>query len=134
MKLAHLVIASALAGSLGGCVVRGSAHIVTPEPIAVVEVDEEPPAPRTETVIITSRPGFTWIEGRWMRVGGRWDWRVGYWERERANMMWEQGRWERRGNRHVWIEGHWGAHGGGPAVRDHRSEPAPGPTVRDHRH
>ena len=125
----------ALAASLVGCVVSAHGRVVAPAPVAVVEVDEEPPPPRA--VVMDSRPGFIFIEGRWVHNGGRWVWRDGYYERERVGYSWDQGRWERRGNRHVWVDGHWRG-GGGPAVRDHREERHEerhdAPVVRDHRH
>jgi hypothetical protein len=141
-KLGSAALIAAVA--LGtGCVVRGHAHVGAP--VAVVEVQEEPPPPRV-VVVPAARPGFIWIEGRWVWGGGRWQWRDGYYERERVGYYWTQGRWERRGRRHVWVEGRWQAGGNrqrhdrnnGPAVRDHRSgppasEPAAGPRVRDHR-
>ena len=134
MLIKNIFVGLVLSSSLGACMVEGHARVVEPAPIAVVEVDEEPPPPRT--VVVETRPGYIWIEGRWDRVGGRWAWRDGRYERERAGSMWEAGRWERRGNRHVWVEGRWCA--GGPVVRDHRDEqpitpPPPGPVVRDHR-
>jgi len=139
--LASLLLATALVGGDAGCVVR--AHAVVPEPVAVVEVEEEPPPPRA--VVVESRPGFIFIEGRWNRQGGRWVWLDGHYERERVGYVWAPGRWERRGNRHVWIEGSWRAGGGGGAVvRDRRPPPAAAPppaapppsdpVVRDHRH
>ena len=121
--IGSLALAASLAG-MTGCLVEGHARVA--EPVAVVEVDEEPPPPRA--VVVETRPGFIWIEGRWTRNGGRWIWRDGYYERERAGYAWEQGRWENRGGRHVWVEGRWRA-GGGPRER----EPVRGPAVRDHR-
>ena len=135
--LGSLAIAASL-GTLGGCLVRAQGHVAAP--VAYVEVEEEPPPPRT--VVVETRPGFIWVEGRWMRHGNRWDWRDGYYERERPGYAWEQGRWERRGNGHVWVEGRWRSGGNaGPEVRDHRSAPPPqerdhregGPDARDHR-
>lgn len=135
MQLKHLLGSLALAASVtaaGGCVVSGHAHIA--EPVAVVEVDEEPPPPRQ--VVMEVRPGFVAIEGRWVRNNNRWVWRDGYYERERVGYVWAPGRWEARGNRHVWVDGGWHA-GAGPAVRDHREEHREerheGPVVRDHR-
>jgi hypothetical protein len=122
------LLAATLLGTAGGCVVEARGHVSAP--VAVVEVDEEPPPPRT--VVVETRPGFVFIEGRWYRSGGRWEWQDGRWERERTGHVWVAGRWERRGNKHVWIEGSWRASAGGPAVRDHR-EPPPAPVVRDHR-
>lgn len=148
MSFMHILGRLALAASLAtlgtGCVIRAQGRLALP--VAYVEVEEAPPPPRV--VVVDTRPGFVWIQGRWDRVGGRWMWRDGYWERERAGYLWEQGRWERRGRGHVWVEGRWrtgGAasvggnpgRGNGPQVRDHRRNdpppPPPGPTVRDHR-
>ena len=109
-----------------GCVVHGRAAVVAPAPVAVVEVEEEPPPPRA--VVVETRPGFVWIEGRYERRGRNWVWLDGRWERERVGHVWIQGRWERRGNRHVWVEGRWEAHA---AAHDHRGD---GPVIRDHRH
>ena len=78
---------------------------------------DEPPAPREE--VVTYRPGFIWIHGRWARDNDRWAWRSGYYERERPGYIYAEGRWERRGNRHVWINGGWRARGG-VVIRDHR--------------
>lgn len=130
-SLGSFVLAASLATAGGGCVVRAHARV---EPVAVVEVDQEPPQPRYEEVVV--RPGFLFIQGRWNWNGGQWVWINGHYERERAGYAWDAGRWEMRGNRHVWVEGQWRAGASaGPVVRDHRSEPAPapGPIVRDHR-
>ncbi len=137
--LGSLVILAAMTAG-AGCVVRAHGHVGAP--VAVVEVDEEPPPPRA--VVVETRPGFIFIQGRWTRQNRQWVWRDGYWERERAGYIWDEGRWERRGRGHVYVEGRWRAGGGGgprndgPRVRDHRSDPPPppppsGPVVRDHR-
>jgi hypothetical protein len=151
--LGSLALLASLVAGASGCVVR--AHGRVNVPVAYVEVEEEPPPPRV--VVVDSRPGFVWIEGRWNREGNRWAWRDGYWERERSGYVWEQGRWDRRGRGHVWVEGRWrsggaasgavytapanNGNGNGPNVRDHRTNQPPpppppadnGPTVRDHR-
>jgi hypothetical protein len=132
--LGSLLLAATLLGTAGGCVVEARGRVVAPQPTVVVEVEEEPPPPRA--VVVETRPGFLFIEGRWERRGGRWVWRDGYWERQRAGYVWLPGRWERRGRRHVWIEGSWRADArGGAHIRDHRSAPpaAPPSEVRDHR-
>jgi hypothetical protein len=125
-----IALTASLLGA-GGCVVR--AHAVVPEPVATIEVDESPPPPQYETVVV--RPGFIFVHGHWNRSGGRWVWMSGHYERERAGYVWAPGRWETRGRRHVWVQGSWraGAAASSPAVRDHRAEPR-GPVVRDHRH
>ncbi len=140
MKVGTLIGSFAFAVLATGCVVSGEAHVRAP--VAVVEVDSEPPPPQYEEVVV--RPGFVFIQGRWNWEGGRWVWMNGHYERERAGYFWAPGRWEARGGRHVWVEGEWRA-GAAPAraeghveVRDHRAPaPAPepaGPVVRDHRH
>jgi hypothetical protein len=116
-SLGSFLLAATLLGTAGGCVVEARGHVSAPAPVAVVEVDEEPPPPRT--VVVETRPGFVFIEGRWYLRGGRWEWQDGRWERERAGHVWVAGRWERRGKKHVWIEGSWRA-SAGPVVRDHR--------------
>ena len=137
MQLKHSFFGLALVASLAtGCVVRGHAGVYAPAPVATVEVEEEPPPPRVYVTEV--RPGFVFVQGRWYRSGGRWEWRDGYWERERPGYVYAPGRWERRGRGHVWVEGGWRAHGeGGVEVRDHRDnrrEERRGVDVRDHRH
>jgi hypothetical protein len=151
-KLGSFALVVGLTAGAVGCVVRAHGHVRVPAPVAYVEIEEEPPPPRA--VIIETRPGFVFIQGRWIRSGNQWVWRDGYWERQRVGHVWQDGRWERRGRGHVWVEGSWragaatrvehhdnGRHQGhGPAVRDHRDHrreepapPPPGPKVRDHR-
>ena len=72
-------------------------------------VDEPPPPAREE--VVTYRPGFVWIHGRWARPEGRWVWYGGRYERERPHQVYVEGRWERRGHGHVWIDGGWRARG-----------------------
>jgi len=137
LTVASLLLAASL---LPACVVHGSGHAHVSGPVAVVEVEEEPPPPRV--VVVETRPGFIWIEGRWIRRGGRWHWNDGHYERARGGHVWTQGRWERRGGRHVWVEGRWQASGGAaPRERDHRDHRHDrrddrrdnGPVIRDHR-
>src|SRR6185503_4924201 len=108
--VSSLVLSATLLGLGGGCVVetRTRARVVAPPPPAAVvevEVEEAPPPPRA--VVVQTRPGFVWVEGRWYRRHGRWEWRDGYWERERRGYVWVPGRWDRRGRHHVWVEGSW---------------------------
>jgi hypothetical protein len=114
-KLAGFMIVAALATVASGCVVRTRGHVRV-APVAVVEIEEAPPPPRR--VVVTPRPGFVWIEGRWTHRGGRYVWSDGRWERERSGHRWVQGRWERRGRGHVWVEGHWAGGGGAYQPRD----------------
>lgn len=101
MRIKYFIIAAALAG----CYVEGDAHVAAPVPVATVEIDEAPPQPQYEEVVV--RPGYVWIQGRWVHDGGRYVWRKGYYEHERHGYHWVQGHWERGRRGHVWIEGHW---------------------------
>jgi hypothetical protein len=131
-KPGTLLLAALLALPSIGCVVHGSARV---RPVAVVEVHEPPPPPPPRArVVVTTRPGFVWIEGRHVYRNGRYVWVDGRYERERSGHYWVQGRWERRGNRHVWVDGRW-QRGRGPAVRDNRDrrDRRDRPVTRDHR-
>jgi hypothetical protein len=137
MKRKHLLpslLLGALVALSTGCVVHGHGRVHTGvhahvSPV-VVEVEEAPPPPRV--VVVDTRPGFIWVEGRWHRHGGRWEWRDGHWERERAGHIWVQGRWEQRGRRHVWVDGHWRG-GGGIDRRERQHDRRDGVIIRDHR-
>ncbi|HEX4417507.1 MAG TPA: hypothetical protein VH165_06380 [Kofleriaceae bacterium] len=118
---------ASLFGAAAGCTVQAQGRVAVP--VVTVEVDEEPPPPRT--VVVETRPGFVFIEGHWVRRDGRWDWQDGHWERERAGQVWVAGRWDTRGTKHVWVEGSW--HAGNTVVRDHREGQPADPVVRDHR-
>ena len=128
-RLATLAIVLGLgAGTVltTGCLVRGQVRTG-----AVLYVEEAPPAPRYERVIV--QPGHVWISGRWVWTGGRWDWRGGYHERARAGHTWVGGNWQRRGNRHVWVDGSWRAEGRGRVKTKPHKRGRGGPVVHDHR-
>lgn len=71
----------------------------------VADYEDPPPAPREEVVM--SRPGYVWIDGHWMRDGGRWHWHGGYYERERPGYVYAPGRWVQQGDRYIWVDGRW---------------------------
>ena len=108
-----LLFATLAALPATGCVVHGRVRA----PVAVVEVHEPPPPPPPRArVVVTTRPGFVWVEGRHAYQNGRYVWIDGRYERERGGHRFVQGRWERRGRGHVWVDGRWERH----SVRDHR--------------
>ncbi len=77
----------------------------TAQPTTTV-VEEAPPAPLPETVIV-ERPGpaYAWVGGEWVWNGG-WFWRAGYWAYHPGG-VWVEGGWSRgpRGWSHS--PGHW---------------------------
>jgi len=99
--LGSLLVTATVLGTVGGCVVEARGHVAPPR-----------------AVVVERRPGYVFVQGHWVREGGRWVWFEGHWELERRGYVWFPGHWERRGNRHFWIEGEWRA--SGPVVRDHR--------------
>ncbi len=110
LRMASLVGALFLFGA-SACTVHSQGRVhargaVVVENDPAVVVVEEPPPPRY--VRVDPRPGYIFIQGRWVRHGNNWRWNDGHWERERANAYYRPGRWERRHNRgHVWVEGRW---------------------------
>ncbi len=111
MRLRPFLFAGLIAASLGGCTVR--AH-----PVWVV--DAAPPAARV--TVVTPRPGYVWIEGRWEWIGGGWHWQPGWWVRERPGFVWIGGGWYHDGGHWRWRDGRWDRHPvvERPRVRDHR--------------
>lgn len=110
--LPALLIAAAAA--IGGC--YGSATYSDGYTTAGIAVYDPPPAPR---VVVTPapRPGFVFIQGRWIRNSNRWAWRDGYWVRERPGYVYNPGRWTRRpSGGYVYVEGRWRPHRAGGRV------------------
>lgn len=69
-------------------------------------------ATQPAAVVYTSRSaspynGAIWVEGNWVRRGGKWVQQKGYWIKPRPGRTWVQGRWYKypKGNR--WQKGYW---------------------------
>jgi len=71
----------------------------------VVAVSTPPPAP--VDVYFDARPGYVWVQGRWVYSGSQWIWQQGYWESARAGHVYVDGYWDYRGSQYVWIDGYW---------------------------
>ncbi len=107
--LLALVFALSAAMLSAGCVLHARAHpTVAPPPPQYVEVDY--------------RPGYVWVQGRWVWGYSGWQWQRGYWVAERSGYYYTQGHWTNRGGRHVWVNGSWnrGRAPRGVHQRDHR--------------
>jgi outer membrane lipoprotein SlyB len=63
-------------------------------PSTTTVVEEAPPAPLAETVVVASPgPEYVWIGGEWV-WNGRWFWRAGYWSYHPGG-IWVEGGWHR---------------------------------------
>ena len=106
-----LLLASfvALGTVASGCVVHARA-----------QPTYDPPEPRY--VEVDYRPGYVWVQGRWLWQHGNWNWSEGHWVRERSGHYYTQGYWTTRGTRRVWVTGNWsrGTRPAGVRTRDHR--------------
>jgi len=97
-KLLGLLLATT-AAIVPACATSGRA-------VVVATYEEPPPAARAEYV--SYRPGYVWIQGRWVRdYNNRWRWSSGYYVRERPGFVYMPGRWERRGRQYIWVDGGW---------------------------
>jgi hypothetical protein len=109
--------------SLPGCwaATRHGHLIVAADPVAAVAtavtvaaiataVSTPPPVVTTvEYYAPGSRPGFVWVNGRWVMGQNGWVWQAGFWQAERRGYYWVQGAWVPQGNQYAWVEGHWEA-------------------------
>jgi hypothetical protein len=119
MRMGLLLLAL---GSGAGCV--ATAHGQMSSGLVVYS---DPPPPRA--VVVTSNPGYVWVDGHWSWYGNQWVWADGYWERERAGHVFVAGYWQPRGRTHVWVEPRWRRHDGHVVVHQRHSG-----SVKVHKH
>lgn len=98
------LLAVLAAGLLGGAVLGLSGCYATSASVGV-GVETAPPAP--VSVYYDSRPGYTWIEGRWVWTAYGWQWYPGYWVAARPGYVYVQGYWDYWGGRYVYRPGSW---------------------------
>jgi len=98
------ILAVLAAGLLGGAVVGLSGCYASSATVGV-GVETAPPAP--VSVYYDSRPGSTWIEGRWVWTAYGWQWYPGYWVAARPGFMYVAGYWDYWGGRYVYRPGTW---------------------------
>lgn len=63
------------------------------------------------------RPGYVYIQGRWIWDGGDWRWIDGRYVRARPGYVYHQGYWGYDGGRYVWRPGGWQRHRDGYVYR-----------------
>ena len=71
-------------------------------------VEQAPPPPQTETVVVAPSPDYVWVGGEWVWSGGGWVWVGGRWVLPpHGHVIWVGARWER--GPHGWHRepGHW---------------------------
>ena len=88
-----------------------------------VAYEAAPPAVVEADLYYDSRPGHTYVQGRYAWVGNQWVWHDGYWTPDRAGHVyvqgywhgnrWYDGRWERQRPGHVYTGGYWDRRGRG---------------------
>src|SRR5215813_15443537 len=83
---------------LGGC-------YATADVGAAYTIETGPPPP--ETVVVTPRPGYIWIDGYWGWGGSRWAWTPGYYVVDRPGYAYVQGVWVNHGGRYHYTPGYW---------------------------
>jgi hypothetical protein len=93
-----------------GCVERRTVYVQTPAPPPVsaeVVVNEAPPAPPREMIVVAPGPDYVWVPG-YYAWHGRWVWMRGAWVvRPRPHAVWVSGHWAPRAHGYVWTGGHW---------------------------
>lgn len=73
---------------------------------APIIVEQAPPRPREERIIVSPGSGYVWIAGHHSWIRGQWVWIPGMWTLPpQPGAYWVEGRWDGR-NRN-WIEGYW---------------------------
>jgi hypothetical protein len=73
----------------------------------VVYVQQAPPPPRVETMVMAPGPGYVWMGGEWIWNGG-WAWRGGYWGMPPyPGGIWIGGSWSRHDRGWNHSPGHW---------------------------
>jgi hypothetical protein len=98
------ILALVAAGLLGGAVLGLSGCYASSASVGV-GVEAAPPAP--VSVYYDSRPGYSWIEGRWVWSSYGWQWYPGYWVAARPGYIYMQGYWDYWGGRYVYRPGSW---------------------------
>jgi outer membrane lipoprotein SlyB len=77
-------------------------------PSTATVVEEAPPAPLPETVVVASPgPDYVWVGGEWV-WNGRWFWRAGYWGYPPyPGAIWIGGGWNQGPRGWYHSQGHW---------------------------
>lgn len=98
------ILALVAAGLLGGAV--GLSGCYASSATVGVGVEAAPPA-AVYYDDYDSRPGYTFIEGRWVWSAYGWQWYPGYWVAARPGFIYVQGYWDYWGGRYVYRPGSW---------------------------
>jgi WXXGXW repeat (2 copies) len=86
-----------------------AAAALTVAAVAVIVSSTPPVVTHVEYYDYGSRPGYCWVNGRYVYVGNQWQWQAGYWQPEQPGYYWVQGYWAPQGGNYVWVEGRWEA-------------------------
>jgi len=73
---------------------------------APIIVEQAPPRPVVERMVVSPGPGYVWIAGHYSWRHGRWEWFPGVWALPpQPGAFYVEGRWDERSRN--WIEAHW---------------------------
>jgi hypothetical protein len=96
---------------------------------APIIVEQAPPRPVVERMVVSPGPGYVWIAGHHSWMNGRWVWISGVWVLPpQPGAYYVEGRWDDRSRN--WIEGHWeivAAPTPPPMVEEYAGEAPPPP-------
>ena len=125
MKTTYAVIGLGLTAGLllvSGCVERRVVYRERPHAVVVREqpavfappqaeteivVNEAPPPPQKEVIIVRPGPNHVWIPGFW-EWHGHWVWVGGRWEiGPHPHAVWVRESWVHRGHGYIFVRGHW---------------------------
>jgi hypothetical protein len=108
-KIGLLILTTAFAGPLAGCVVAPPPPRPIVEQPGVAYVQTPPPAPLAEAVPPPPGPdsAFVWKPGHWRWNGREYVWHAGLWERRERAGEWVPAHWENGPQGWFFVEGRW---------------------------
>jgi hypothetical protein len=106
-NLHRLLFPTLIAGALSAACTAGYSGYTTTGTATVYTATPRVAPPPPRVVYRDHRPGYVYVQGRWVWDGYQWTWVEGRWLRQRAGYVYDQGYWDRRGDTYVWVSGRW---------------------------
>ena len=81
---------------------------MSPPAACVVDVNQSPPAPKTEQQPEPPAKNAVWLSGNWRYYTGRYVWVAGHWATPpKPHAVYEQPHWTVRNGNNMFTEGYW---------------------------